>query len=48
MSKSERVTRSLKINPQLWKELKLHCVKKDIEISSFIEQVIREKLNQAK
>lgn len=48
MSKSERVTKSLKINPKLWKELKLHCVKNDIEISSFIEQTVKAKLNEAK
>jgi hypothetical protein len=41
-----RATKSLKINPEVWKEIKLHCVKEDLEISAFIEQTLKERLKK--
>jgi hypothetical protein len=41
-----RATKSLKFDAGLWKEMKLHCVKNDIEISDFVEKLVREKLKK--
>lgn len=46
MSEKEKI--SLTIDAELWKEAKLHCVKNDMEYSSFVEQLIREKLKKQK
>ena len=42
----ERVTKSLKIDPELWKEVKIHSAKNDIEISKYIEEAVKEKLKK--
>ncbi|MBS3082960.1 CopG family transcriptional regulator [Candidatus Pacearchaeota archaeon] len=39
---------SLTIDAEIWKEAKVHCVKNDLEYSSFVEQLIREKLKKQK
>jgi len=39
-------TVSLKIDEDLLKELKIHCVKKDITVSEFTEQALKEKLKK--
>lgn len=43
-----RKTTSLKIEPELWKEVKIHCITKDIDISDWIENVIRKELKNRK
>lgn len=40
----KRVTKSIKINPELWKEVKIHVAKTDTDISSFIESIIKKSL----
>jgi len=37
----QRKTTSLKIDPKIWKEAKIHCVKKEIKISEYIEKLIQ-------
>lgn len=37
-------TTSLKIDPELWKEVKKHCIDKEIDISDYIEEVIKKDL----
>ncbi|MBI2547715.1 CopG family transcriptional regulator [Candidatus Woesearchaeota archaeon] len=37
----ERKTTSLKIDPELWKEAKKHAIDKDIELSEYIEGLIK-------
>ncbi len=44
----ERITTSIKIAPSVWKELKKHAIDKDREISSLLEEWIREKLEVSK
>ena len=39
-----RVTKSIKINPDLWKEAKKHCIDKDLELSEYIEGLIKKDL----
>lgn len=39
--KSERVTTSIKVDPHLWKEVKIHCLTNDMEVSEFIEVAIK-------
>ena len=39
-----RKTTSIKIDPQLWKDVKKHCIDKDIDISEYIENLVRKDL----
>ena len=41
-----RKTTSLKIDEDLWKEVKIHCIKKDCEISEYIESLIKRGLKK--
>ena len=40
----KRVTKSIKIKPELWREVKIHVAKIDTNISSFIESAIKKSL----
>ncbi len=40
-----RITKSLKIDSDIWKKIKKHCVNKDIYISDYIEKLVEEDLN---
>ena len=44
----KKITKSFRVDPELWKDVKVHVAKSDLDISSFIEQIIREKLNKKK
>ena len=44
--KKEKI--SLTIDAQLWKEAKHHCIDNKLEYSSFVEQLIKEKLHKKK
>lgn len=48
MEKKGKDTQSIRINPELWKEVRVYVAKNDTNISSFIEQAIREKLDKKK
>jgi hypothetical protein len=41
-----RVTKSIKIDPELWREVKVHCAKEDTDISTYIEGLIKENLKK--
>ena len=41
-----KVTKSLKINPELWKEVKVNCAKRGIDISFYIEGLIQKDLKK--
>ena len=41
-----RKTTSLKIDEELWKKVRIHCIQNNIEISEFIEELIKEKLKK--
>ena len=40
----QRKTTSLKIDPVLWKEVKKHCIDKDLDISEYIETIVKRDL----
>ena len=46
LKKMERRTTSLKIDIELWKKVKVECIKKDINISVYIENLIKEDLKK--
>lgn len=39
-----RKTTSLKIDEEIWKKVKIHCIMDGIEISEYIESLIKEDL----
>lgn len=39
-----RKTTSIKINPDIWKKVKLKCIQEEIEISDYIENLIKSDL----
>ena len=44
----QRKTTSLKIDPELWKEVKKHCIDDNINISKYIENLIKKDLRKVK
>jgi len=44
----QRETTSIKIDPQLWKEVKKYCIDKDLMISEYIEDLIKKDLKKNK
>ena len=43
-----KITKSIRIDEALWKEVRVHVAKQDTDISSFMEQAIKEKLKKQK
>ncbi|VVB80273.1 Uncharacterised protein [uncultured archaeon] len=41
-----RKTTSLKIDEDLWKKVKIHCINEGFEISDFVEKTLREELRK--
>lgn len=39
-----RKTTSLKIEEDLWKEVKIYCIKNSLEISEFIEKLLKKEV----
>ena len=42
----ERVTQSIKIDPSLWTEVKVHVAKASMKISDYIEGLIKKDLKK--
>ena len=42
----ERKTTSIKIDPELWKTLKKHCIDKDVDISDYLEGLVKKDLKK--
>lgn len=42
----ERKTTSIKISPELWQEVKIHCIKQQTDISDWLEKVIKDNLKK--
>ena len=40
----KRDTTSIKMNPFLWKQVKKHCIDEDLEISEYLEKLIKKDL----
>ncbi len=42
----ERKTTSIKIDPEVWKQVKIHCATQEIEICDFLEGVLKKVLKE--
>jgi len=42
----ERKTTSLKINPEIWKKVKIHCITENIDISEYLEELIKKDIKK--
>jgi hypothetical protein len=43
-----RKTTSLKVDEDLWKRVKKHCIDKDIDVSDYVESLIKNDLSKNK
>ena len=41
-----RKTTSLKIEEELWKEVKIYCIKNNIEISELVEKLLKKEVKK--
>ena len=46
MSEKKRKTTSLKIDEELWKHVKIYCVTEGIDISDYLEELIKKDLKK--
>lgn len=46
--KKPREATSIKVDPDLWKEVKIQSIREDIEMSDFMERALRRELDRAK
>jgi len=44
MSKKEKTSTSIKIDPKLWKEVKIEAIRRDMEVSELVELALRKEL----
>lgn len=44
----ERKTTSIKVNPELWEDVKIFCIKQKTDISDWLEKIIKENLKKSK
>jgi hypothetical protein len=44
----ERRTTSIKIDPELWKRVRKHCIDKEIDVSDYIEGLVKTDLQKTK
>lgn len=44
MAEEEKKTTSLKVSPKLWIEVKVHCAREQIDISDYIEGLVKKDL----
>ena len=42
----ERKTTSIKINPEIWKKVKIHCATQEIEICDYLEGLLKKDLKE--
>ena len=40
----ERVTKSIKIDPELWTKLSVHCIENGITRSTYVEDLVKKDL----
>jgi post-segregation antitoxin (ccd killing protein) len=45
---AERKTTSIKVDPELWKKAKIYCIKKEIDISALVEELLKKELSREK
>ena len=46
--KKPREATSIKVDPDLWKEVKIQAIREDIEMSDFMERALKRELERAK
>ena len=44
----ERKTTSIKIDPELWKKVKKYCIDKEIDVSEYIEGLVKADMEKKK
>lgn len=44
--KVKRQTTSLKVDPELWKKVKIHAIKKGVSVSELIEDLLKKELSK--
>lgn len=44
----KRKTTSIKVSPDLWRKVKIHCIENSIEISDWLESIIKKQLGNKK
>ena len=44
MSRREKVKTSIKIDPDLWKEVKIEAIKREITVSELLEEALKKEL----
>ncbi|MEK6897929.1 MAG: hypothetical protein AABX28_01070 [Nanoarchaeota archaeon] len=44
----ERKTTSIKVSPQLWEDVKIFCIRQKIDISDWLEEIIKKELKKSK
>ena len=45
-SEKKRESTSIKIDPELWKEVKIEAIKRDIDVSELVELALRKELGR--
>ncbi len=43
--KKPRTATSIKIDPDLWREVKIEAIRRDIDVSELVEEVLRRELH---
>lgn len=46
MSKKKRTSTTIKIDPELWKEVKIEAIRRDMRVSEFVELALRKELKR--
>jgi hypothetical protein len=41
IQKMVRKTTSLKVEEEIWKDVKIYCIKNNLEISEFVEELLK-------
>lgn len=44
--KTMRETRSLKVNPEIWKLAKIEAIKEDVELSTFVKGALKDAIKK--
>jgi hypothetical protein len=41
----KKITKSFRVNPEVWTKVKVFCARKGVNLSSFLEEALKEKMN---
>lgn len=47
-AKKHQYVTSIKVDPELWKEVKIQAIREDLEVSEFMERAIKRELDRVK